>query len=170
MTYTYQLNVNFASIFGKHDAIRHIDQALNSINEESILINSLGNVLTSFKVAEASYAFMSSYVGLETKHITASFNNYMGWFYRDMTNYIYELILDIQHGDIDKERLVVELSQLKEAIEYMNENMTQELLREESVHEINLKWQETIEKILLDYPEHPLFKSYRESYYRGLVN
>ena len=168
ITHTYELNVNWASIIGKQDAIRHIGRAIDSINEESRLIHSLANAVTSFKVAEASYAFMSYYIDLETRNISPSFNNYMGWFYRDMTNYIYDLVLDIQDEKIDSQRLIKELTQLREALEFINENMTQELLRKETINEINLTWQTTIEKILLDYPEHPAFKPHRKKYYRNL--
>lgn len=172
LTNTYELHVGWAESFGQYDVSRHIDQALISINREDYydLIKHLGNLSTSFSVAEAAYSFMGTYLDMKAKNRVIVFSYYISWFYRDMNNYIHNTINEIQKSEFDKEKLIDELTQLKEAFEYIETRITRDLLNYESIHEINITWTETIEKILLNYPEHPGFMVYREKYYRSLIN
>ena len=169
---TYELHVSWAEYFGQYDALRHIDQALVSINQEDYnnLIKHMGNLSKSFSVAEASYSFMGTYLDMKVKNRVEVFSYYISWFYRDLNDYLHNTINNVQKSEINKEKLIDELTQLKEAFEYIETKITRELLTDESIHEMNITWHETIEKVLRDYPEHPGLMSYKEKYYRSLEN
>ncbi|QUH25786.1 hypothetical protein [Serpentinicella alkaliphila] len=143
-----------------------------SINLEDYydLIKHLGDLSASFSVAEAAFSFMGTYLDMKAQNRVEVFSYYLSWFYRDLNDYLHNTINNVQKSVINKEKLIDELTQLKEAFEYMETKITRELLTDESIHEMNITWHETIQKLLRDYPEHPGCMVYKEKYYRSLEN